>query len=95
VSEGIKYISGTLRTLLDFELALDFLDCFARALEHASRGLKVLEQLWMRRREGVLVDVRHDRGVELGLLNAVYRGVVRQTRVEPRCTVSAGTLIDE
>ena len=74
--------------LADVEGALALVDGGAGALEHAPRGVHVLEELGVRRGERVGVEVLDDRAVEEGLLRAVDGGVVGETGVEPGFAVA-------
>ena len=72
------------RTFLDLECGLHGFDSGAAPLEQLGRGLEVLYQILVWRRQRLPLEVRHGPGVQLSLLDPVEGRVERIARVEPR-----------
>ena len=73
----------TILTFTDVESGLAMVDGLAGALEDAPGRVDVFEELGMRGREGVGVEVLDDGSVEERLLCAVDGGIVGEAGVEP------------
>ena len=64
------------QTFFDIESRAHRVDRRASTLQNSARGLKILQQLRVRRRQRLSLQIRYNSCMELSLLRAVDRGVV-------------------